>query len=315
MIAEAGAYREETHAGGTVSHRTPIRTIPTQAAVRKYTPQHDAIFLLDRASVAVLVRLLFFPQVLKKTLLFKVLVNLCENAKTRVELFNILLSILQDGTADLAAVDKSFSQMTVRNRDTKASTPKAVGKQKATNEYLAALALPVQQMDAVPDLITQRCLEALTYIVSANELSSLFFLTEHDLPLGLRKATTKKGKGKEKQTTQTHYPLVLLLNLLDRQSLLRTPAILESVVGFLATVTRPLTTLKDKIENVEVGPSGTPSLLENVTQEGLPTITAVQAAADPTVLSGTLASEAVVDSSTQPMSKFFIFSQIPKPHI
>lgn len=100
MIAEAGAYREETHAGGTVSHRTPIRTIPTQAAVRKYTPQHDAIFLLDRASVAVLVRLLFFPQVLKKTLLFKVLVNLCENAKTRVELFNILLSILQDGTAD-----------------------------------------------------------------------------------------------------------------------------------------------------------------------------------------------------------------------
>lgn len=205
--------------------------------------------------------------------------------------------------------------MTVRNRDTKASTPKAVGKQKATNEYLAALALPVQQMDAVPDLITQRCLEALTYIVSANELSSLFFLTEHDLPLVLRKATTKKGKGKEKQTTQTHYPLVLLLNLLDRQSLLRTPAILESVVGFLATVTRPLTTLKDKIENVEVGPSGTPSLLENVTQEGLPTITAVQAAADPTVLSGTLASEAVVDSSTQPMSKFFIFSQIPKPHI
>ncbi len=196
MIAEAGAYREETHPGGTTSHRTPIRTIPTQAPVRKYTPQHDAIFLLDRSSVAVLVRLLFFPQVLKKTLLFKVLVNLCENTKTRVELFNILLSILQDGTADLAAVDKSFSQMTVRNRDAKATTPKAAGKQRVTNEYLAALALPVQQMDAVPDLITQRCLEALTYIVSTNELSSLFFLTEHDLPLGLRKATAKKGKEK-----------------------------------------------------------------------------------------------------------------------
>jgi E3 ubiquitin-protein ligase HUWE1 len=252
MMAEAGAYRDELHAG---RHRHSARNVPPAAQPRKYTPQHDAISLLDRAGVAVLVRLLFFPQVLKKTLLFKVLVNLCENTKTRTELFNILLSILQDGTADLAAVDKSFSQMTVRNRDAKPQTPKAQSKQKNTNEYLASLALPTYQMENVPDLIAQRCLEALTYIVTTNELSSLFFLTEHDLPIGLRKTTTKKGKGKEKQSPQTHYPLVLLLNLLDRQSLLRTPAILESVVGLLATVTRPLTSLKDQTSPPEPGTS------------------------------------------------------------
>jgi E3 ubiquitin-protein ligase HUWE1 len=187
---------------------------------------------------------LFFPQVLRKTLLFKVLVNLCENAKTRTELFNLLLNILQDGTGDLGAVDKGFAQMSFRN--SKPQTPKSAGKQKAGSDYFTALALPNLQDEVVPDLIAQRCLEALTYIVSANELSSLFFLTEHELPVGLRRTASKKGKGKERQAPQTHYPIVLLLGLLDRQSLLKTPSIMESVVGLLATVTRPLASTKDK---------------------------------------------------------------------
>ncbi|TFK44714.1 hypothetical protein BDQ12DRAFT_730740 [Crucibulum laeve] len=243
MIAEAGAYRESQPIRHFATRHT-VRSVPASTSARKFAPQHDAIQLLDKTGVAVLVRLLFFPQVLKKTLLFRVLVNLCENAKTRTELFNLLLSILQDGTGDLAAVDKSFSQMSFRN--SKPQTPKSTGKQKAGSEYLSALALPASQIEAVPDLIAQRCLEALTYIVSSNELASLFFLTEHELPIGLRKAASKKGKGKEKQLPQIHYPIVLLLGLLDRQSLLRTPAIMESVVGLLATVTRPLTSLKDK---------------------------------------------------------------------
>lgn len=247
ILAEVGGYR-----GGQqprLATRAAVRSRPmgenamSPNAARKVSPQHDAIQLLDKVGVAVLVRLLFFPQVLKKTLLFKVLVNLCENAKTRTELFNLLLSILQDGSGDLAAVDKSFAQMSFRN--SKPMTPKAVGKQKAGPEYLTGLSIPNSQNEAVPDLIAQRCLEGLTYIVSSNELSSLFFLTEHELPVGLRRAASRKGKGKEKQMPQTHYPIVLLLGLLDRQSLLRTPAIMESVVGLLATVTRPLASLKD----------------------------------------------------------------------
>ena len=58
-------------------------------------------------------------------------------------------------------------------------------------------------------------------------------------------ANPPKGKGKEKQAPQTQYPIVLLLSLLDRESLLKTPSILESVVSLLDTVTRPLTSLKD----------------------------------------------------------------------
>ncbi|RDB16805.1 E3 ubiquitin-protein ligase TOM1-like [Hypsizygus marmoreus] len=247
MLAEVGAYREGQPRR---SARPAIRSAPLAPhATRKSLPQHDAIQLLDKVGVAVLVRLLFFPQVLKKTLLFKVLVNLCENAKTRTELFNLLLSILQDGTGDLAAVDKSFAQMSFRN--SKPVTPKTPGKQKAGAEYVPNLPLLNPQSEAVPELIVQRCLEALTFIVTSNELSSLFFLTEHELPVGLRRTASKKGKGKEKQVPQTHYPIVLLLGLLDRQSLLRTPAIMESVVGLLATVTRPLASLKDRKKPAE----------------------------------------------------------------
>jgi E3 ubiquitin-protein ligase HUWE1 len=256
MIAEAGAYRESSQARRQ-RDRSTSRSLPPRPVPRKIPSAHDAIQLLDKTGVAVFVRLLFFPQVLKKSLLFKLLLNLCENSKTRTELFNLLLSILQDGTGDLAAVDKSFSQMSVRSSKSLAQTPKATGKQKASPEYLGALQPPNLQHDAAPEVIAQRCLEALAYIVSFNELSSLFFLTEHELPAGLRRAASKKGKGKERQVPQTHYPIVLLLGLLDRQSLVKTPSIMEAVVGLLATVTKPLANMADS--SVKESSSGSPS--------------------------------------------------------
>jgi E3 ubiquitin-protein ligase HUWE1 len=316
MIAEAGVYRDEVQARRPHVTRNPTRAIPAGTAARKYTVQHDAILLLDRTGITVLVRLLFFPQVLKKALLFKVLVNLCENAKTRTELFNILLSILQDGTGDLAAVDKSFSQMSVRNRDSKPLTPKAIGKQKATTDYLSALALPASQIETVPDLIAQRCLEALTYIVSNNQLSSVFFLTEHDLPAGLRRAAIKKGKGKEKQvSSQSHYPLVLLLNLLDRQNLLRTPAILESVVNLLATITRPLSTLKE--DHKVVAASGStltaqPSAPSETVSDSAPVDTATNAV--PEILPPTQPSEHPADQGTGKNFTTSACNSLLKPH-
>ena len=268
MIAEAGAYRDGSH----TSRRPVVAASGARSAqvVRKQPPPRDAIQLLDKGGVAVLVRLLFFPQVLRKNYLFKVLVHLCENAKTRAELFNLILNILQDGTGDLAAVDKSFAQLSVKNSKTPTQqTPKAAGKQKASSDYFTSLALPNMQNEANPDLVAQRCLEALTYIVSNNELASLFFLTEHELPPSLRRTVSRKGKGKERQVPQMHFPVVMLLGLLDRQSLLKTPSTMESVVSLLATVTRPLTSIKDsKLEMASVLPeSSTSEAPESVTMD------------------------------------------------
>jgi len=265
-----------THRQRQPHHRGTARNSAAHAMTSRKLADHDAIQLLEKPGIAALVRLLFFPQVSKKTLLFKVLVNLCENARTRADLFNILLGILQDGPADLAAVDKSFSQLTVHNT-LKAPASKSAGKQKATSEYLTALPSPSARIEAVPDLVVQRCLEGLTFIVSSNESASLFFLAEHELPAGLRRSTGKKGKGKEKQVPQTHYPIVLLLGLLDRQTLIRTPVIMESLVTLLATVTKPLTNLKTK------EPGASPSV---VPQMALPVATSLV--------------ESQVDSNSQP---------------
>ena len=45
--------------------------------------------------------MLFFPQVLRKSAMHKVLANLCENSKTRSDLFNLLLGVLQEGSVDV----------------------------------------------------------------------------------------------------------------------------------------------------------------------------------------------------------------------
>jgi E3 ubiquitin-protein ligase HUWE1 len=211
---------------------------------------------------------LFFPEVTRKNLLFKVLLNLCENAKSRTEFFNLLLNILQDGTGDLAAVDKSFSQLSVRH--SKPSSQPSKGKQKMGPDHLPLAQPNLQQPDAVPDLVAHRCLECLTFIVSSNEASSFFFLTEQELPAGLRRPLSKKGKGKEKQTPHMYYPIVLLLGLLDRQSLLKTPSTMESVVGLLATVTKPLVTIKETQKKSDEAPAAPGSQPEPVSQSTPP---------------------------------------------
>ncbi|KAJ4483401.1 hypothetical protein J3R30DRAFT_3834848 [Lentinula aciculospora] len=326
VIVEAGNYRTAQSRRLHVGPRG-VRETSGPPASRKYAPQHDAIQLLDKAGIAALIRLLFFPQVLKKTLIFKVLVNLCENSRTRTELFNLLLSILQDGTGDLAAVDKSFAQMSVRN----SKTPKILGKQKPASDLITTLALPGGHTEAVPDLIAQRCLEALTYIVTANSSSSLFFLTEHELPAGLRRAPSKKGKGKEKQNPQTHYPIVLLLGLLDRQSLLRTPSIMESVVGLLATVTRPI---KEAKVQAQLQPSTSKSVTSNAepndqtasgtggdsvaAADALPTLSSTLPPADTTAVIGAPILGPVAaaqDSTIQAVEQRILLSNPPQiPH-
>ncbi|KAL5523755.1 hypothetical protein ACEPAG_7928 [Sanghuangporus baumii] len=272
MIAEAGIYREGLH-----RHRSPRTAVPpgtsATSAPRKIPPR-DAIQLLDRPGIASLVRLLFFPQLSKKTILHKVLVNLCENSKSRTELFNVLLSILQEGTGDLASVDKSFSQLSVRSSKSPAHvTAKSTGKQKETSLSMSSIV----SSEVPPDLVAQRCLDALTFIVGTNELSSLFFLTEHELPAGLKKTIMRKGKGKEKQAPQTYYPIVLLLSLLDRQTLIKTPSIMDSIAGLLDAVTRPLTSLKNDSKKEE--PAGSTSAPTQATSsETAPAPTAEAAA-------------------------------------
>ncbi|EJD07045.1 uncharacterized protein FOMMEDRAFT_26162 [Fomitiporia mediterranea MF3/22] len=237
MVAEAGVYRETAY----LHHRSPRPAAPgdtTAPVTCRVPPPRDAIQLLERPGIAALVGLLIFPQLSKKSTLHKVLLYLCENSKSRTELFNVLLSILQDGTGDLALVDKSLSQLTFRGGKgiTAHPTSKNIRKQKDTGLSIAS---PIVPSEVPPDRIVQRCLDALNYIVGTNELSSLFFLTGHGLPAGLKRSISKKGEEKEKQAAQSHYPIYAL-------------SIMDSVAGLLDSVTLPLTSLKDDLKKKEV---------------------------------------------------------------
>ncbi|KAG0205736.1 hypothetical protein BGX28_002703 [Mortierella sp. GBA30] len=201
------------------------------ASKKKTSPPREAIQLVDKASLAILVRLMFLPQPLSKNILNKLLVNLCENSKTRSELFSLLLSILQDGGADLATVDKSFALMSLRGKPLFKAHQLPKG---------AKGPMPVQaSVDSVPNLVARRCFESLYFIVSYNDQASLFFLNEHDNVI--LKRSGKKGKGKEKAIS-SKYPIVLLLDLLERPTFVENSALMEQLMTLLSIICRPLAT-------------------------------------------------------------------------
>lgn len=218
----------------------PENAVNPPTTVKKPVATRDSIQLLDKTGITALVRLLFAPQAHKRGTIHKVLLHLCENGKTRQEVLNLLLTLLQNGTADMVTVDKSFSQMSMKTG--KVQTPKSTPR-KAVADGSGSLVDPTAEH--IPNLIAQRCLEAITALVTANELCSVFFLTEHELPGSLKKSVSKKGKGKEKSAPQTHYPIILLLSLLDKPNVLKTPSLMDLVAGVLSSVTKPLSSLKD----------------------------------------------------------------------
>ncbi|KAG0246179.1 hypothetical protein BGX31_004144, partial [Mortierella sp. GBA43] len=215
----------------------------SSAALKKALAPRDAIQLVDKSSLATLVRLMFLPQPPSKNILNKLLVNLCENSKTRSELISLLLSILQDGGADLAAVDKSFAQMSLRGR--------AVVKANHHSKSKGTSSLPTSAaVDNVPNLVARRCFETLYYIVSYNAQAVIFFLTEHD-NVTLKRSPSKKSKGKEKAVS-SKYPIVLLLDLLERPIIVENSALMEQLMILLSVICRPLATfVKDEEEKKE----------------------------------------------------------------
>lgn len=217
---------------------------PTAAAAAQTKTGHrkDVIQLVDRAQLATLVRLLFVPQAISKGLLNKLLLNLCENSKSRGDLLSLLICILQDGSADLAAVDRSFAQLSLQSKS-------SIKVQKAKANSTSATTVAGE---SVPNLVTQRCLEALIYIVSCNSHTLTYFLTENDHLSTMKKANVKKTKGKEKDKhALSKYPMVVLMSLLDRPVFTSNSGLMEQLMHFLATICRPLPALVKKTEEKE----------------------------------------------------------------
>jgi E3 ubiquitin-protein ligase HUWE1 len=70
----------------------------------------------------------------------------------QTKLFNVLLSILQDGSGNLAVIDKSFAHMSFCNTEPHLQSLKPSNKQKTVSDYPSGLSLP---KDIVPKLQAQ----------------------------------------------------------------------------------------------------------------------------------------------------------------
>jgi E3 ubiquitin-protein ligase HUWE1 len=196
--------------------------------------------MLDKAGVATLLRLMFIPQQgSAKQSLSSILRYVCENRQNRAEVISILLSILQDGSADVNAVERSFAQLSIRAKQPQQpadKTPKISRKN-------GALSI---NSDVSPLMVVQQCLNTLTQLTEKNPAVWSFFLTEHETGVGFKNRANRKGKAKESKANK--YPVNALLTLLDRKLIVESSSIMEQLTTLLKVITAPLQVLKKEKE-------------------------------------------------------------------
>jgi E3 ubiquitin-protein ligase HUWE1 len=221
---------------------------PEEPKIKK--PQRKGtVQLLDKAGVATLLRLMFIPQVgSTRVTLHEILLNICENRQNRAEVVNLLLSILQDGSADMLAVERSFAQLSVRAKQPSTLTQKTPVKSTPQRSNTGPIVVSQTSGEVSPLMVAQQCLHALIFLVNYNEHIPSYFLNEHDITTGLKKSTSRKGKGKAVENKANKYALNTLLSLLDRPLVTESSSVMDQLSNLLSEITRPLTILlkKDK---------------------------------------------------------------------
>lgn len=205
--------------------------------------------MLDKAGVPTLLRLMFVQQQgSSRQTLNGILHDISQNKQNRAEVISLLLSILQDGTADVNAVERSFTSLSLRAKQPSAPKPPQTPKRSLTNQIS-----PLNNSEMTPLMVVQQCLAALVSLTQYNASIPFFFLTEHEVTSGIKGKSSRKGKGKE--TKASRYALNALLSLLDRKLIMESSSCMEQLSSLLQSVTHPLTMLlrkeKEKAEDPE----------------------------------------------------------------
>lgn len=197
--------------------------------------------MLDKPGVATLLRLMFVSLHHRaKNSLHCILNDVCKNNQNRAEVISILLSILQDGTADVGAVERSFAQLSLRAKQLAGSKTPQPLKRTLTGQVVT----PATELS--PLNIVQQCLGTLGALSSENPKVQTFFLSEHETITSQKTKATKKNKGKENKAPK--YPLNALLMLLDRKLITENTGVMETLAGLLSRVTHPLHLMAKKKE-------------------------------------------------------------------
>lgn len=220
---------------GMMEHRQ--RHEPAEGQEQKKSQRRQIVQMLDKAGVATLLRLMFMPlHGNARHQLNDILHNVCENRQNRSEVISLLLSVLQDGSVDSSAIERSFSHLSLR--------AKAPGSQKTPQSVKRNISFQTSSSvsnEVTPIMVVQQCLGTLSFLSQFNPHIAWFFLTEHDSSSTLKLKALRKGKGKENKANK--FALNALLSLLDRKLIMDSPNCMEQLSSLLSSITQPLTVL------------------------------------------------------------------------
>ncbi|PMB67467.1 E3 ubiquitin-protein ligase TOM1-like [Beauveria bassiana] len=211
-------------------------------------PRKTVVQMLDKAGVATLLRLMFIThQGSFRNYLFAVFADVCENRQSRLEVISTLLQILQDGSTDVNAVERSFGQLSIKakrlkdkERDAEPRTPQTL---KRTLTSLSVSNTAQTSSETSPLLIVQQCLDLLVDLCARNPHVPWLFLTEHEtVGASLRKSFGRKGKTKDSKANK--YAINALLTLLDRELITESSLVMTHLADLLNRVTMPLQNLE-----------------------------------------------------------------------
>ncbi|CAL3973447.1 unnamed protein product [Diplocarpon coronariae] len=219
---------------------------PRQATER---PQRRAIVqMLDKSGIATLMRLMFiFQHGSLRTTLNSVLQNISLNRQNRNEVIFILLHILQDGSADMSAVERSFAHLSLKAKQPKDTQPKTPQPQSLKRTLTGLSPATQTTFEASPLMVVQQCLAALVSLNQVNPHIPAYFLTEHTTMESLK--LSRKGKSKENKAAK--YALNSLLSLLGRDLIMESSTVMESLSTLLNMITSPLQGLQRKQDDAK----------------------------------------------------------------
>jgi E3 ubiquitin-protein ligase HUWE1 len=239
--------------GVTISRSGP--RVPLAVSSENKAQRRAVIQMLDKAGVATLVRLMFMTQQGSiRNYLFSVFTDICENRQNRLEVVSTVLQILQDGSTDMNAVDRSFAQLSLKARRHKEKeadqrTPQSL---KRTLTGLNAPAITQANSEISPLLVVQQCLDLLVELCLKNPHIPWLFLTEHEtVATTLRRSFSRKGKGKEKDLRSQKFAINSLLTLLDRDLVMESSVVMTHLADLLNRVTLPLQALERRRKEAE----------------------------------------------------------------
>lgn len=251
--ARAIAQRHNLHRAPPSAARSRVAGRGPEPAADSKSQRRTIVQMLDKAGVATLLRLMFVTQQGSiRNYLFDVFSYVCENRQNRLEVISTLLQILQDGSADMDAVERSFSQLSLKAKQPKDKDPKTPQSLKRTLTNISTGVPTTSNSEVSPLLVVQQCLDLLQELATKNPHVPSLFLTEHETVAStLKRSLSRKGKGKDVSTKAHKYAINSLLALLDRNLVMESASVMQLLADLLNKVTYPLQALERRRREAE----------------------------------------------------------------